>query len=226
MVDNEANELPAPEGEGLGVGSVISCSAEFPNCFWLSLRPATVGSAAASISIYNAIKSAAVSRIANPDIHCGRITNSPELEINPTWPPLSKGSGTCWASPRGGLEGVILLLKIVNTQKYFLGARRAVFGFPMGGSNLSNGRKQKFRQSEENQAPAIVAQQPKNSCRNQNFFVPLLCIWDAPRIKAAAQHSSSELGSTFALHFICNGFKKLRAAAAKERQVMNFRARR
>ena len=51
MVDNEANELPAPEGEGLGVGSVISCSAEFPNCF--SLRPATVGSAAVSISIYN-----------------------------------------------------------------------------------------------------------------------------------------------------------------------------
>ena len=66
MVDNEANELPAPEGEGLGVGSVISCSAEFPN------------SAALSISIYNAIKSDADSRITNPDTHCGRITNAPE----------------------------------------------------------------------------------------------------------------------------------------------------
>ena len=64
MVDNEAEEI---------------CSAEFPN------------SAAVSISIYNAIKSAAVSRIANPDTPCGRITNAPELEINPTWPPLSKG---------------------------------------------------------------------------------------------------------------------------------------
>ena len=42
-------------------------SAEFPN------------SAALSISIYNAIKPAAVSRIANPDTHCGRISNSPEL---------------------------------------------------------------------------------------------------------------------------------------------------
>ena len=31
-----------------------------------------------SISIYNAIKSAAVSRITNPDTPCGRITNAPE----------------------------------------------------------------------------------------------------------------------------------------------------
>ena len=36
-------------------------------------------SAAVSISIYNAIKSAAVSRITNPDTPCGRITNAPEL---------------------------------------------------------------------------------------------------------------------------------------------------
>ena len=45
----------------------LGSSAEFPN------------SAALSISIYNAIKSAAVSRITNPDTPCGRITNSPEL---------------------------------------------------------------------------------------------------------------------------------------------------
>ena len=38
----EANEFPVPEGEGLGVGSVISCSAE--------------PTAAVSISIYNARK--------------------------------------------------------------------------------------------------------------------------------------------------------------------------
>ena len=35
-------------------------------------------SAAVSISICNAIKSVAVSRITNPDTHCGRITNAPE----------------------------------------------------------------------------------------------------------------------------------------------------
>ena len=46
------------------------CSAEFPN------------SAAASISIYNAIKSAAVSRITNPDTLCGRITNAPEPVVD------------------------------------------------------------------------------------------------------------------------------------------------
>ena len=56
------------------------CSAEFPNCF--TLRPATVGSAAASISIYNAIKSAAVSRITNPDTLCGRIANAPEPVVD------------------------------------------------------------------------------------------------------------------------------------------------
>ena len=38
-------------------------------------------SAAVSISIYNAIKSAAVSRITNPDTPCGRITNAPELGV-------------------------------------------------------------------------------------------------------------------------------------------------
>ena len=38
-------------------------------------------SAAVSISIFNAIKPAAVSRIANPDTHCGRITNAPELGV-------------------------------------------------------------------------------------------------------------------------------------------------
>jgi hypothetical protein len=50
----------------------IPCSAEFPN------------SAALSISIYNAIKSAAVSRITNPDTPCGRITNAPEPVIAPS----------------------------------------------------------------------------------------------------------------------------------------------
>ena len=67
----------------------LGSSAEFPNCF--SLRPATVGSAAVSISIYNAIKSAAVFfRITNPDTPCGRITNAPELRLltPPLAPPL------------------------------------------------------------------------------------------------------------------------------------------
>ena len=41
------------------------------------VRP-NFNSAAVSISIFNAIKSAAVSRITNPDTHCGRITNAPE----------------------------------------------------------------------------------------------------------------------------------------------------
>ena len=33
--------------------------------------------------------------------------------------------------------------------------------------------------------------------------VSLQCMWDALRVKAAAQHSSSELGSAFTLHFTC-----------------------
>ena len=55
----------------------------------------------------------------------------------------------------------------------FLAFQWAEATFPMGGSNLSNGRKQKFRQSEENQATVAAVRQAENSCRNQNFFVPL-----------------------------------------------------
>jgi len=45
--------------------------------------------------------------------------------------------------------------------------------FPMGGSNLSNGRKQKFRQSEENQATVAADRQPKNTCKFRKIFVIL-----------------------------------------------------
>jgi hypothetical protein len=71
------------------------------------------------------------------------------------------------------LEGVILLLKNVNTQKYFLRARRAVFGFPMGGSNLSNGRKQILRLSEEIHPPVSNFREHKNSCISRFIFVIL-----------------------------------------------------
>ena len=41
--------------------------------------------------------------------------------------------------------------------------------------------------------------------RLRYFFVPLPCTWEGTwRVKAAAQHSSSELGSAFALHFTCS----------------------
>jgi len=47
--------------------------------------------------------------------------------------------------------------------------------------------------------PHKTAQQPLLICRI--FAIASRLRW---RVKAAAQHSSSELGSAFALHFSCN----------------------
>ncbi len=65
------------------------------------------------------------------------------------------------------------LLKNVNPQKYFLRARRAFFGFPMGGSNLSNGRKQILRLSKEIHPPVSNFQEPEKSCISRFIFVIL-----------------------------------------------------
>ena len=44
----------------------------------------------------------------------------------------------------------------------------------------------------------------RKTCKSRKNFVPLQSIWDALRVKAAAQHSSSKLSSAFALHFTCH----------------------
>ena len=80
--------------------------------------------AAVSISIFNAIKPAAVSRIANPDTPCGRITNSPELKL-----PAPEGEGL-------GVGSVISDICIIHLSRILITDPTPYPSPTMGGEHL------------------------------------------------------------------------------------------